>query len=85
MGGCGLRHYVTLYTRVIITTSQCSGDMAAAGFLCVLVAALLGLGGAQSNIQEQCHVYYGGLVYPEGSKRTVEHGMHWSKTQSRLL
>jgi len=33
--------------------------------------------------QEQCHVYYGGLVFPEGSRRTVEHGLHWSKTQSK--
>ena len=33
---------------------------------------------------EQCHMYYGGLVFPEGSRRSVEHGLHWSKTQSRV-
>ena len=33
---------------------------------------------------EQCHMYYGGLVFPEGSRRPVEHGLHWSKTQSRV-
>jgi hypothetical protein len=33
--------------------------------------------------REQCQVYYGGLVFPEGSRRSLEHGMHWSKTQSK--
>ena len=37
---------------------------------------------AQSR--EQCQVYYGGLVFPEGSKKPLEHGMHWSKTQSEF-
>ncbi len=34
------------------------------------------------NNQEQCQLYYGGLVFPEGSRPSLEHGMHWSKTQS---
>lgn len=34
-----------------------------------------------SQSKEQCQVYYGGLVFPEGSRRSLEHGMHWSKTQ----
>ena len=39
---------------------------------------------AAAQTQEQCAVYYGGLVFPEGGRKTVEHGMHWSKTQSEL-
>lgn len=31
---------------------------------------------------DECQVYYGGLIFPEGSRRTPEHGLHWSKTQS---
>ena len=38
---------------------------------------------AANNNGDQCYVYYGGMVFPEETRRTVEHGMHWSKTQSR--
>ena len=31
---------------------------------------------------DECQVYYGGLIFPEGSRRNPEHGLHWSKTQS---
>ena len=42
-----------------------------------------GLG--RCHLKDQCQMYYGGLVFPEGSPRTVEHGMHWSKTRSESL
>ncbi len=32
---------------------------------------------------DQCHLYYGGMVFPDG-KRSMEHGIHLSKTQSKL-
>lgn len=39
------------------------------------------------SAKEQCQVYYGGLVFPDGSQpqRSLEHGMHWSKTRSESL
>ena len=45
--------------------------------LCATAASAL------SQNDEQCHVYYGGLVFPEGTRRPIEHGLHWSKTQSK--
>eukprot|EP00731_Ephydatia_muelleri_P031923 Em0023g430a len=36
---------------------------------------------ARASNDDQCYEYYGGLVYPQGWRRTVEHSMHWSKTQ----
>ena len=33
--------------------------------------------------KDECQMYYGGLVFPEGSHRSLEHGMHWSKTRSK--
>lgn len=40
---------------------------------------------ARANNDDQCYEYYGGLVYPQGWRRTVEHSMHWSKTQSAFV
>ena len=47
----------------------------------VSLASALTVLAAQNN-HDQCLVYYGGMVFPEETRRTVEHGMHWSKTQS---
>ena len=38
---------------------------------------------AQCELGEQCEFVYGGLIYPEGRPPSVEHGLHWSKTQSK--
>lgn len=45
-------------------------------FVCALVHTLTAQG------HDQCQVYYGGLVFPDGARRSLEHGIHWSKTQS---
>lgn len=50
--------------------------------LCLTAALGPGLAMAQNGIGEQCPFVYGGLIYPEGRPRSVEHGLHWSKTQS---
>lgn len=51
----------------------------AALVLCALASLAL-LGAAEVD---ECQVYYGGLVFPEGARRNhLEHGLHWSKTQS---
>ncbi len=33
---------------------------------------------------DQCQVYYGGMVFPDG-RRSMEHGIHLSKTQSKYM
>ena len=39
---------------------------------------------AQNEITvSECPFVYGGLVYPEGRPLSLEHGLHWSKTQSK--
>ena len=48
-----------------------------------VVAAALLLGMADCELGEQCEFVYGGLIYPEGRPPSVEHGLHWSKTQSK--
>ena len=45
---------------------------------CVLASLALLVAGEV----DECQVYYGGLIFPEGSRRNPEHGLHWSKTQS---
>jgi hypothetical protein len=45
---------------------------------CVLASLALLVAGEV----DECQVYYGGLIFPEGSRRSPEHGLHWSKTQS---
>ena len=57
------------------TTMACLSFLLSLGVLAAVIAA---------QNPEQCHMYYGGLVFPEGSRRPVEHGLHWSKTQSRV-
>ena len=52
-------------------------------FSALLAAALLA-GMAECESGEQCEFVYGGLIYPEGRPPSVEHGLHWSKTQSKL-
>lgn len=32
---------------------------------------------------ELCNPVFNGLVFPEYSRRTVEHALHWSKAQSK--
>ena len=49
--------------------------------LLLSLAALLVV--LRANNDEFCPMYYGGLVFPDSGRRTVEHGLHWSKTQSR--
>ena len=51
-------------------------------FSALLAAALLA-GMAECELGEQCEFVYGGLIYPEGRPPSVEHGLHWSKTQSK--
>lgn len=48
--------------------------------LLLSLAGLLAVLRAQND--EHCPMYYGGLVFPDAGRRTVEHGLHWSKTQS---
>lgn len=50
--------------------------------LCVLLSSVALLGVAEVD---ECQVYYGGLIFPEGSRRNPEHGLHWSKTQSESI
>ena len=51
-------------------------------FFRVAVAAALLAGMAECELGDQCEFVYGGLIYPEGRPSSVEHGLHWSKTQS---
>ena len=73
-------HVVARKTIVPPPTYECT-TMARLYFLLSL-GVLVVVIAAQNP--EQCHMYYGGLVFPEGSRRPVEHGLHWSKTQSRV-
>lgn len=63
---------------------QLSGNTEMAGtatgslWLLIQVGIFLGV----MSAKDECQVYYGGLVFPEGSHRSLEHGMHWSKTRS---
>ena len=50
--------------------------------LCVLLSSVALLGVAKVD---ECQVYYGGLIFPEGARRNPEHGLHWSKTQSEFV
>ena len=50
--------------------------------ICVLLSSVVLLGVAEVD---ECQVYYGGLIFPEGSRRNPEHGLHWSKTQSKSM
>lgn len=71
-------HYdvTTYYTwSPLPTTMACLSFLLSLGVSAAVIAA---------QNPEQCHMYYGGLVFPEGSRRPVEHGLHWSKTQSRV-
>ena len=56
--------------------------MAGEFFSLVAVTAALLVTMAECELGEQCEFVYGGLVYPEGRPTSVEHGLHWSKTQS---
>ena len=55
--------------------------MARLWLLLLSLAGLLAVLRAQND--EYCPMYYGGLVFPDSGRRAVEHGLHWSKTQSR--
>lgn len=63
-------------------TAECTrvvqGGKMAVLTLCVLAWLALLVSGEV----DECQVYYGGLIFPEGSRRSPEHGLHWSKTQS---
>lgn len=50
--------------------------------LLLSLAAALAFRMTQCELGEQCEFVYGGLIYPEGRPPSVEHGLHWSKTQS---
>ena len=53
-------------------------------YLYLAAASLAIVVEAQSEITVgECPFVYGGLVYPEGRPNSVEHGLHWSKTQSK--
>lgn len=49
----------------------------------LLILAMLCLLHATAAQFDQCQVYYGGMVFPSG-KRSMEHGIHLSKTQSKI-
>lgn len=48
-----------------------------------LLSALCLLQSTLSQL-DQCQVFYGGMVFPDG-RQSMEHGIHLSKTQSKQL
>ena len=52
---------------------------------CLLAAVATTFRMVDCELGEQCEFVYGGLVYPEGRPPSVEHGLHWSKTQSECV
>ena len=70
--GCELRCVLEL------GSVEFESDMALLSW-CVLASLALLVAGEV----DECQVYYGGLIFPEGSRRNPEHGLHWSKTQSK--
>ena len=77
MSECKSR-YVWVHTLSGSVYSRQVGEMSVLT-LCVLGCLALLVAGEV----DECQVYYGGLIFPEGSRRSPEHGLHWSKTQSR--
>ena len=69
--------------RSKFTTKTMAGQRQLVLFSVLLAAALLA-GMAECELGDQCGEFvYGGLIYPEGRPPSVEHGLHWSKTQSK--
>ena len=56
-------------------------------FLLVYAVVLSVVAAGNGVTQDQCNplLNLGGLVFPEYSRRSVEHALHWSKAQSERL